>query len=53
MWKMYLSKYEFVREIFGLKKESPKPKVVRRRRPVESQVFTYTFISLKFSLLNN
>lgn len=32
MWKMYLSKYELVKEILGLKKEQKKPKTIRRRR---------------------
>ena len=40
MWKMYLSKYELVRELLGLKKEPKKPKTIRRRRPVVDQVYT-------------
>ncbi|GAM19610.1 hypothetical protein SAMD00019534_027850 [Acytostelium subglobosum LB1] len=35
MWKMYLSKYEFVRELLGYKKEfKPKPKG-KRTAPVK------------------
>jgi len=37
MWKMYLSKYELVKEILGLKREPKKPKIVKRRRPIDTQ----------------
>jgi len=32
MWKMYLSKYDLIREILGLKKEEKKKKIQWRRR---------------------
>ncbi|EGG17645.1 hypothetical protein DFA_08641 [Cavenderia fasciculata] len=40
MWKMYLSKYEFVRELMGYKKDALKPKPKSRRTgPVKLNFF--------------
>ncbi|KAK5584455.1 hypothetical protein RB653_006066 [Dictyostelium firmibasis] len=46
MWKMYISKYEFVRELLGHKKEIKEKPKSRRVTNVELVSFFFIFIYL-------